>query len=107
MKHLQLQLKSSMLYSKKLHLNHCSPCAAETNVDNLEQDNSCLQDSLLLVEQLLIIVPHSIQTEWASKFVPTLAQVDIQKHPEHFKTFQEHVIINTHPLPNDTQAVVS
>ena len=83
------------------------PCAAETNVDNLEQENSCLEDSLLSLEPLLEILPPSIQTEWGSKFVPTLAQVDIQKHPEDFKTFQECVIINTDPLPNDTQAAVS
>ena len=46
---------------------------------------SLLKDSLLSFDELLENIPECLQSQWSSKFVPTVTQVDIQHHPEDFK----------------------
>ena len=72
----------------------------------LKGSSSLLKDSLLSFDELLENIPECLQSQWSSKFVPTVTQVDIQHHPEDLKRFQECVIIHTDHLPNETQGAV-
>ena len=68
---------------------------------------SFLKDSLLSFDELLENIRECLQSQWSSKFVPTVRQVHIEQYPEDFKRFQECVIIHTDHLPNVTQGAVS